>query len=72
MLNNPSRLVWIATGLMVLGVVLPFLMVLNVIESTFFLNFLSYIAQTLGFILGFLGVALWRGKEKHKDRYKDK
>ena len=57
---------------MVLGVVLPFLMVLHIIESTYFLNFLSYIAQTLGFILGFIGIALWHGHEKHKDKYKDK
>ena len=72
MLSHPSRLIWIAAGLMVLGVVLPFLMVLHIIESTFFLNFLSYIAQTLGFILGFVGIALWHGHEKHKDKYKDK
>ena len=57
---------------MVLGVALPFLMVLSVIESTFFLNFLSYIAQTLGFILGFIGIAMSRGREKDKDKYKDR
>jgi hypothetical protein len=71
MLNHPSRLLWIAAGLMILGVILPFLMVLNLIESTFFLNFLAYGAQTLGFILGLIGVAFWRRAEKHKDKQKD-
>jgi hypothetical protein len=71
MLDHPSRLLWIAAGLMGLGVVLPFLMVLSIIESTFFLNFLSYTAQTLGFILGLIGVAFWRRKEKQKDKHGD-
>lgn len=74
MSDHPNRLMWIATGLMVAGVVLPFLIVLDIIESTFFINFLAFIAQVLGFILGFVGVALWRDKEKRKDKdsYRDR
>ncbi|MCS7283004.1 MAG: hypothetical protein RMK65_07610 [Anaerolineae bacterium] len=53
---------WIPIGigafLVVLGVVLPLLMVLRVVPSTFFLNFLAYIASVLGLFLGIWGAAL--------------
>jgi hypothetical protein len=38
--------------LVLLGAVLPFLMVLQVLKSTFFLNFLSYGATVSGIFLG--------------------
>jgi hypothetical protein len=41
-----------------MGVVLPFLMVIKILESTFFLNFFSYAAQVSGVILGILGLAM--------------
>lgn len=68
MLNHPKRLIIIATGMMLLGVIIPFLMVLHLLESTFFLNFLAAISSTLGFFLGFIGVALLRSSEKQKER----
>jgi multisubunit Na+/H+ antiporter MnhC subunit len=48
----------IAVGffLVLLGAVLPFLMVLKILESTFFLNFFSYGAQVTGVVLGLVGV----------------
>jgi membrane associated rhomboid family serine protease len=66
MLDHPVRLIWIAIGLMVFGVAAPFLMVIKVIESTMFLNFAAFIAQAFGFILGFVALALYRGKQKNK------
>jgi hypothetical protein len=39
------------------GVVLPFLMVLHIIESTFFLVFLSFTSSTIGLFLGLIGAA---------------
>jgi hypothetical protein len=66
MLDHPVRLIWIAVSLMVFGVVIPFLMVIKVIESTMFLNFAAFIAQALGFILGFVAFALYRGRQKNK------
>ena len=39
------------------GVVLPFLMVLDIIESTFFLVFLSFTSSTIGLFLGMIGAA---------------
>ncbi len=44
-------------GLMVLSVVLAFMMVLQILPSTFFLNGLTYIASLVGLILGVVGVA---------------
>jgi hypothetical protein len=40
-----------------LGVVGPFLMVIKILESTFFLNFLSYGAQMAGLFLGIIGAS---------------
>lgn len=45
-----------ALGL-VAGVVLPFLMVLRILTSTFALNFLAFASSVGGFFLGMLGLA---------------
>lgn len=66
MLDHPVRLIWLSVGLMVLGVALPFLIVIKVIESTMFLNFVAFISQALGFILGYVALALYKGKQKNK------
>ena len=53
--------------LMVLaGVILPFLMVLKILESTFFLNFFSYAISTLGLFLGIIGTALYVRENRRK------
>ncbi len=51
------RLLWIGGLLVTLGWVLPYLMVIHVLESTFFLNFLSWGASAVGLLLGLLGSA---------------
>ena len=52
------RLILLTGFLLVLtGVVLPFMMVLNVLEATFFLSFLSYGASITGLFLGVIGAA---------------
>jgi hypothetical protein len=67
LLEHPKLLFVIAILLMVFGVVMPFLMVLRLVESTFFLNFLSYGSQILGFFLGVVSMAASRVKQKKKD-----
>jgi hypothetical protein len=53
-----SRLLMtLGTILLSLGVVLPFLMLTHVIPSTFFLNFFSSGASTLGLALGMSGLS---------------
>ncbi|HNK63940.1 MAG TPA: hypothetical protein PKL78_03425 [Anaerolineales bacterium] len=66
-LEHPERLVVVAVGMMLFGCVMPFLMVIHVVESTFFLNFLSYTLSVLGLFLGITGVALLRVRQKKND-----
>lgn len=55
--RKPRSLVLYGFILMLLGVVFPFLMVMKILESTFFLNFFSYILSLVGMILGIIGIA---------------
>ena len=49
--------------LMLLGVIFPFLMVIHILKSTFFLNFFSYTLSLLGMIFGIMGIAFdFKGK----------
>ncbi len=52
----PQWLLILATLLLFVGAGLPFLMVVRVIEVTFFLAFVSYAATVSGAFLGYLGV----------------
>ncbi|HEY5270286.1 MAG TPA: hypothetical protein VII97_08105 [Anaerolineales bacterium] len=56
---QPIQLILIGFALMMVGWALPFLMVLQVLESSFALNFLSYIAQVSGLFLGIIGAAMY-------------
>ena len=55
-MENPARLIAIAFGLLVIGVVLPFLMVIQLVESTLFLNFLAVACSIAGLTTGFMGI----------------
>ena len=55
----PRSLLSLGLILMLLGVILPFLMIIHVLESTFFLNFFSWGASVSGMLLGIIGVAMW-------------
>jgi heme/copper-type cytochrome/quinol oxidase subunit 4 len=63
---SPLKMILIGFILMVLGVILPFLMVLHIIASTFFLNFFSYTASLVGLILGLIGSAYYVRLKKKK------
>lgn len=52
---RPKTLILVGFVLVVVGFVLPFLMVMQVVESTFFLNFISYAASVVGMVLGMIG-----------------
>ncbi|MBL8063156.1 MAG: hypothetical protein JNK32_09075 [Anaerolineales bacterium] len=51
--------------LLFLGMILPFMMVIRAVESSFFLNFFASGSSTLGLALGMAGLAWWTG-ERHK------
>ncbi len=42
-----------------MGVVFPFLMVMQVLESTLFLSFFSFIISLIGIIIGVIGSAYY-------------
>ena len=56
---KPVTLLVIAFILLLTGWVLPFLMVIHVLPSTFFLNFFSYTVSTLGLIVGVIGAVYY-------------
>ena len=56
---HPKRIILIGFFLVLAGVVLPFLMVIQVLESTFFLNFFSFFATMAGLLLGMVGAATY-------------
>ena len=65
MMNSPRLLLSLSLVLMLLGIILPFLMVIQVLESTVFLNFFSWGASVAGLALGTVGFALWtRGRKE--------
>jgi hypothetical protein len=53
--SDPRVLLAIGFVLVMAGWILPVLMVMQVIESTFFLNFFSYAASVVGLMLGVVG-----------------
>ena len=50
--------------LVVLGFLLPLLMVMQIIEASFLLTFIAYIASFTGLILGIIGAAYYT---RHRD-----
>ena len=61
----PWSLILIGFVLVVIGVVLPFLMVIRAIPSTFFLNFFAYGASLTGLFLGIIGASTYM---RNRDR----
>ena len=52
---KPGRIIFVAFIMVLLGAVLPFLMVIRLLESTWWLNFLSYGVSIGGLFLGIIG-----------------
>lgn len=64
LMNSPRFLLSLGVLLMLLGIILPFLMVIKVLESSFFLNFFSWGASVAGLSFGTIGFAMWsRGRK---------
>jgi len=55
----PWKIIAIGFVLVLLGFVLPFLMMVQLIPSTLFLNFLSYGVSVSGLFLGLIGAAMY-------------
>ncbi len=66
MRSRPFLIIGIGFGLVLLGFVIPLLEVMQILKSTFALNFISYAASTTGLILGIVGAALYVSFQRKK------
>ena len=55
---NPRFLLSLGLILLIMGWAIPFLIIMYVIPSTLFLNFLSWGLSVAGLFLGFIGAAM--------------
>lgn len=62
MMTNSRLLLGLGVVLLFSGVILPFLMVIRLLEPTFPLIFISSGSSTLGLALGTAGLAQWTKK----------
>ena len=60
----PWGLILIGFVLIIIGVVMPFLMVIRLVPSTFFLNFFSYGASLTGLFLGIIGASQYMRRDR--------
>lgn len=60
----PWGLILIGFVLVVIGVAVPFLMVIRAVPSTFFLNFFSYGASLTGLFLGIIGASQYMRRDR--------
>ena len=63
-MKNPHLLLALSLFLMLLGIIVPFLMVIHVLESTFFLNFFSWGSSVAGLSLGTIWFGLYSKMKK--------
>ncbi len=64
---NPRKVFWLAIGMMALGIILPFLMVLHLFDAIlywnsyvyFLINVFAFICQIGGFLLGIATAAFY-------------
>jgi hypothetical protein len=55
----PWKILIMAGVMLAVSVVLPLLMVLQIIESTLFLNFLAFALSVAGMLIGFIGAVFY-------------
>jgi membrane protein implicated in regulation of membrane protease activity len=72
---QPWKMIVLGASMMLVSMVLPWLMVLQILRSTFFLNFLAYGLSVAGMLIGFIGmvsmVKIRRTVQKYKDQQED-
>ena len=64
---NYRSLIGVGFVLVLIGAVLPFLMVLKVIQTGFILAFISFAASLAGLIMGTLGSFLYVREHRRRD-----
>lgn len=56
---QPWHLILVGLILLLIGFMLPLLMVLGLLPSTFLLNFIAYATSVSGLLLGMIGAAFY-------------
>ena len=64
-MKSPRFLLSLGLFLMLLGIVLPFMMVIQIIESTFFINFFSWASSVIGLALGMIGATFMASRRRN-------
>ena len=63
------RLIILGFLLLLIGAVLPFVMVIRLVESTMLLNFVAAISSISGLMVGSIGIAQYdRSRRQDRDR----
>jgi vacuolar-type H+-ATPase subunit I/STV1 len=63
---NPRTMILLGFILVLFGFIVPFLMVIQIIEAGFFLSFLSYGASMAGLFLGLIGAAWYSRRDRRR------
>jgi len=67
---TPLRLIVVGAVLLVVGAVLPFLMVVRLLESQLWLNFVAVASTMAGLVVGMYGIfELQRTRERDKQNH---
>jgi uncharacterized membrane protein (DUF485 family) len=67
-IKSPLSMIALAFLMLVLGFVLPFLMMMRILESTILLNFVAYLVSVFGLVLGIVGASSYtRRADKEND-----
>jgi hypothetical protein len=64
--SGPFTLIGIGFALVIIGFIIPLLMVMQILQSTYFLNFLGYAASISGLMLGVIGTAMYASYNRKK------
>ncbi len=56
---SPWRLIGVAAVLEVIGVILPMLMVIGKLPSTWLLNTLAFLSSVIGLFIGSIGISMY-------------
>jgi hypothetical protein len=62
---QPAELIVIGFLLVTFGCSVPFLMVMQVLETSFLLSFLSYAASVAGLLLGVVGASTYVNRNRN-------
>ena len=68
-MNHSRTILIIAFILVLIGAVLPFLMVIKLVTSSFLLNFIAYGTSIGGLFLGVIGAAQYVGTHRNQSEH---